>query len=121
MCLYTYGVILWYIYTTHNNQVRVTNIFIFSYSYHFCVLGGFRLFLVIFCRNNKTLDCNKHFGFVCLVWFLYFVFGDKVSLYSSGWPETLYVDQVDLKLTEIDLRASASRVMGLTVSTTTPS
>lgn len=33
--------------------------------------------------------------------FCLFVLRDRVSLFSSGWPITFYVDQVSLELTEI--------------------
>jgi hypothetical protein len=52
-------------------------------------------------------------GFVCL-----FVFQDRVSLYSPGCPGTHFVDQAGLELR--NLPASASRVLGLKVCTTTP-
>jgi hypothetical protein len=51
-----------------------------------------------------------------LVWFG-LVFQDRVSLCSLGCPGTHFVDQVGLELR--NLPASASRVLGLKVCTTT--
>ena len=48
--------------------------------------------------------------FVCFA-FLFFVFGDRVSLYSPGCPGTHSVDQAGLKLR--NLPASASQVLRL--------
>jgi hypothetical protein len=45
------------------------------------------------------------------------VFGDRVSLYSSGCPGTHFVDQAGLELR--NLPASASRVLGLKASRAT--
>jgi hypothetical protein len=53
------------------------------------------------------------FLFVCLF------FRDRVSLYSPGCPGTHSVDQAGLELRNPP--ASASRVVGLKVCTTTPS
>jgi hypothetical protein len=47
-----------------------------------------------------------------------FLFGDRVSLYSHGRPGTHSVDQAGLELRNPP--ASASRVLGLKVCTTTP-
>jgi hypothetical protein len=52
-----------------------------------------------------------------LVWFG-LVFRDRVSLCSPGCPETHFVDQAGLELRNPP--ASASRVLGLKVCTTTP-
>jgi hypothetical protein len=46
-------------------------------------------------------------------------FRDRVSLYSPGCPGTHFVDQVGLELRNPP--ASASRVLGLKASATTPS
>jgi hypothetical protein len=46
------------------------------------------------------------------------VFRDRVSLYSPGCPGTHFVDQAGLELK--NLPASASRVLGLKVCSTTP-
>jgi hypothetical protein len=51
--------------------------------------------------------------FVCL-----FVFRDRVSLCSPGYPGTHFVDQAGLELR--NLPASASQVLGLKVCATTP-
>jgi hypothetical protein len=56
------------------------------------------------------------FVFVCL---FVLVARDRVSLYSPGCPGTHFVDQAGLELR--NLPASASRVLGLKVCTTTPS
>jgi hypothetical protein len=50
--------------------------------------------------------------------FFFFVFRDRVSLCSPGCPGTHFVDQAGLELR--NLPASASRVLGLKVCTTTP-
>jgi hypothetical protein len=50
--------------------------------------------------------------------FTFLVFGDRVSLYSSGSPGTHFVDQAGLELR--NLPASASQVLRLKVCTTTP-
>ena len=49
---------------------------------------------------------------------LFFGFRDRVSLYSSGCPETHSVDQAGLELR--NLPASASRVLGLKACATMP-
>jgi hypothetical protein len=49
--------------------------------------------------------------------FLFLVFQDRVSLCSSGCPQTHSVDQAGLELK--DLPASASQVLGLKVCATT--
>jgi hypothetical protein len=46
------------------------------------------------------------------------VFQDRVSLYSSGCPGSLFVDQAGLELRNPP--ASASRVLGLKACATTP-
>jgi hypothetical protein len=53
----------------------------------------------------------------CFVLFLFFVFWDKVSLYSPGWPGTHFVDQAGLELR--NQPTSASQVLGLKVCATT--
>jgi hypothetical protein len=50
--------------------------------------------------------------------FVFLVFRDRVSLYSSGCPGTHFVDQAGLELR--NLPASASRVLGLKARATTP-
>jgi hypothetical protein len=55
------------------------------------------------------------FVFVCLG---FFVFRDRVSLYSPGCPGTHFVDQADLELRNPP--ASASRVLGLKTCVITP-
>jgi hypothetical protein len=55
--------------------------------------------------------------FVCLFVFC-FVFRDRFSLCSPGWPGTHFVDQTGLELRNPP--ASASRVLGLKVCTPTP-
>jgi hypothetical protein len=60
------------------------------------------------------------FFFFFLVFGLFLVFGDRVSLYSSGCHGTHFVDQADLELRNPP--ASASQVLGLnacTAATTT--
>jgi hypothetical protein len=60
--------------------------------------------------------------FSCLFIFfpdwIFFFFGDRVSLYSPGCPGPHSVDQAGLELR--NLPASASRVLGLKACTTTP-
>jgi hypothetical protein len=60
------------------------------------------------------------FLFVCLFVFvfLFFVFRDRVSLCSPGYPGTHSVDQASLELR--NLPASASQVLGLKASATMP-
>jgi hypothetical protein len=57
---------------------------------------------------------SEFFLFVC-----FFVFRDRVSLYSSGCPGTHFVDQAGLELRNPP--ASASQVLGLKACTTKPS
>jgi hypothetical protein len=49
---------------------------------------------------------------------IYWVFQDRVSLYSPGCPGTHFVDQTGLELRNPP--ASASRVLGLKACATTP-
>jgi hypothetical protein len=59
------------------------------------------------------------FGWLVLVFcfVLFFVFRDRVSLYSPGCPGTHFVDQAGLELRNPP--ASASQVLGLKACTTT--
>ena len=57
-------------------------------------------------------------GRTLFILFIYFGFRDRFSLCSPGCPGTHSVDQVDLELR--NLLASASRVLGLKMGTTTP-
>ena len=57
------------------------------------------------------------FLFICLFVFV-FVFGDRLSLCSSGCPGTHYVDKADLELRNSP--ASASQVLGLKMCASTP-
>jgi hypothetical protein len=61
-----------------------------------------------------TLSELSTFLFVCL----FFVFRDRVSLYSPGCPGTHFVEQADLELR--NLPASASRVLGSKACATMP-
>jgi hypothetical protein len=56
--------------------------------------------------------------FCFLLLLLFFVFRDRVSLYSSDCPGAHFVDQAGLELR--NLPASASRVLGLKECATTP-
>jgi hypothetical protein len=64
---------------------------------------------------------SSHFVFVSVFFFfcfvLFFVFWDRVSLYSPGCPGTHFVDQAGLKLRNPPV--SASRVLGLKACATT--
>jgi hypothetical protein len=71
-----------------------------------CSVFGQPMFLFCF-----VLFC--FWVFVCL-----FVFRDRVSLCSPGYPGTHFVDQAGLELR--NLPASASQVLGLKVCATTP-
>jgi hypothetical protein len=53
-----------------------------------------------------------------MLFVLFFVFRDRVSLYSPCCPGTHFVDQAGLELRNPP--ASASRVLGLKACTTTP-
>ena len=56
--------------------------------------------------------------YLCIfILFIYYFFGDRVSLYSPGRPGTYPVDQAGLELR--DPPASASQVLGLKACTTT--
>jgi hypothetical protein len=68
------------------------------------------------CLNEINLPFN--YTFVCLFVCLFFVFRDKVSLYSPGCPGTHFVEQAGLELR--NLPASASQVLGLKVCGTMP-
>lgn len=48
---------------------------------------------------SKVLQTN--WVFVCLVWYL--VFQDRVSLCSSGWPATCFMDQTGLELRDLPI------------------
>jgi hypothetical protein len=61
---------------------------------------------------------NRYFLFSFLSFFLFLFFGDRVSLYSPGCPETHFVDQAGLELRNPP--ASASQVLGLKACATTP-
>ena len=74
-------------------------------------------------RSETAVFLVLVLGFV-LVWFgflfvwVFCFFLDRVSLYSPGCPGTHFVDQAGLQLR--NLPASASRVLGLKMCTTTP-
>jgi hypothetical protein len=61
---------------------------------------------------------NFIFIYILIYTFLFFVFWDRVSLYSPGCPGTHFVDQAGLEVR--NLPASASRVLGLKECATTP-
>jgi hypothetical protein len=62
-------------------------------------------------KNNEfKTSLGLHSKSVCLFSLLYFVFPDKVSLHSPGYPGTHSVDQAGLEFR--DLPASASQVVG---------
>ena len=65
----------------------------------------------------ETLGSTYVLFLFCFV-FLFFVFRDRVSLYSPGCPGTLFVDQAALELR--NLPAFASQVLRLKACTTTP-
>jgi hypothetical protein len=67
--------------------------------------------------GNQTQVLWKSTSVLCLFCFLFFVFWDRVSLYSPGCPGTHFVDQAGLELRS--LPASASRVLWLKVCDTT--
>jgi hypothetical protein len=54
-----------------------------------------------------------------VLFFFFWFFRDRVSLYSAGWPGTHFVDQAGLELRNPP--ASASRVLGLKACAATPS
>jgi hypothetical protein len=62
-----------------------------------------------------TIPPQKH-GKTCFV--LFFIFRDRVSLYSPGYPGTHSVDQAGLELRNPP--ASAFQVLGLKACTTMP-
>jgi hypothetical protein len=69
-----------------------------------------------------TAKASAYYGFfvlfcffVCL--FVFWLFRDRVSLYSTGCPGTHSVDQAGLELR--NLPASSSQVLGLKACTTT--
>jgi hypothetical protein len=51
--------------------------------------------------------------FLFIFYLFILVFGDRVSLYSPGYPGTHFVDQAGLELR--NLPASASQVLGLLI------
>jgi hypothetical protein len=73
---------------------------------------------------DVTMYTLRGFFFFCFVFcfffvlFCFFVFRDRVSLNIPGCPGTHFVDQAGLELRNPP--ASASRVLGLKVSATTP-
>jgi hypothetical protein len=72
-------------------------------------------------RLSNYLDHGLNYILICLgdcFFFFFFFLRDRVSLYSPGCPGTHFVDQAGLELRNPP--ASASRVLGLKVCTTTP-
>jgi hypothetical protein len=67
--------------------------------------------------RNYCKFCMWDNGVVACFFVFVFVFRDRVSLYSPGYPGTHSVDQAGLKLR--NPAASASQVLGLKVCTTT--
>jgi hypothetical protein len=68
-----------------------------------------------------ALTCPRFLTFVFVFVFLlllFFVFRDRVSLYSPGCPATHFVDQAGLKIRNPP--ASASQVLGLKACATMP-
>jgi hypothetical protein len=70
--------------------------------------------------TRLTLKIDFHYKYNNNYYYYYYFcfFRDRVSLYSSGCPGTHSVDQAGLELRNPP--ASASRVLGLKVCTTTP-
>jgi hypothetical protein len=68
--------------------------------------------------QTKCQDFSRLETYLFLLLFLFFVFRDRVSLYSPGCPGTHFVDEAGLELR--NLPASASQVLGLKVCATTP-
>jgi hypothetical protein len=70
------------------------------------------------CDFRAVLPCLRPRFSILFYLFIYFVFRDRVSLYSSGCPGTHFVDQAGLELRNPP--ASASQVLGLKACATTP-
>jgi hypothetical protein len=68
--------------------------------------------------NENPIRCDVEEIVIYLFIYLFLVFRDRVSPYSPGCPGTHFVDQAGLELRNPP--ASASRVLGLKVCTTTP-
>jgi hypothetical protein len=71
--------------------------------------------MVMFFTAATFMIYERSGKLVCL-FFVCFVFRDRVSLYSPGCPGTLSVDQAGLELR--NLPASASQVLGLQAGAT---
>jgi hypothetical protein len=67
---------------------------------------------------HYVVQTGLKFNILCFLFFCFFVFRDRVSLYSPGCPGTHFVDQAVLELR--NLPASASLVLGLKACATTP-
>lgn len=65
---------------------RILNTLDFN-NYLFLKIGGFLLLFVYICRYIE----------ICL-YIYFFLYGDKVSLCTAGWPGTNYVDQAGIEL-----------------------
>lgn len=71
-------------------------------------------------KLNNQLSISSVFLYQNLCFFgCYVLFSDRISLCSSGWPSTLYVDQASPKLLR-DQPASASPVLELKARDTMP-
>jgi hypothetical protein len=68
-------------------------------------------------KKKIILLISKFYSEGIFVGFFFFSFQDRVSLYSSGCPETHSVDQAGLELRNPP--ASASQVLGLKAYATT--
>ena len=76
--------------------------------------GHKTLVFLEFSHKYLEFSYNSILGVFCLFW----VFRDRVSLYSPGCPGNHFVDQAVLELR--NLPASASRVLGSKACATTP-
>jgi hypothetical protein len=70
------------------------------------------------CAPADSSVINNLEGLGFSMYFFFFFFRDRISLYSSGCPGTHFVDQTGLELRNPP--ASASQVLGLKVCATTP-
>jgi hypothetical protein len=114
-----------YIYTHTHTLTYYVCVYIYTHIMYIYVYIHIHIYIYIYSTQKnthahqiKSINLKKKRISTMYLFCLYFVFWDRVSLYSPGCPGTHFVDQAGLELR--NLPASASQVLGLKACVTTP-